>query len=103
MLRAIQSPHCDVQKDKLFASIRGSIGERNNVKNLLKAIDEEIESSYKALASTLVTKLSSINLASTKGIRKYIMWMRDIATQLKIIEVKMFKSFLVHYILNSIP
>ena len=31
------------------------------------------------------------------------MQMRDIATQLKTFEVKMFDSFIVHYILNTLP
>ncbi|KAK9111000.1 hypothetical protein Scep_018519 [Stephania cephalantha] len=31
------------------------------------------------------------------------MWMRDIAAQLKTLEVDMSESFLVHYILNTLP
>ncbi|EOY10029.1 Cysteine-rich RLK (RECEPTOR-like protein kinase) 8 [Theobroma cacao] len=53
-------------KAKIFASIRGSIRKRDNVKELLKAIHEQFESSNKALASTLMTKLSSMKLTSVK-------------------------------------
>ena len=38
-----------------------------------------------------------------KGVREHIIQMRDIATQLKNLEVGMSESFLVHYILNTLP
>ncbi|EOY16980.1 Uncharacterized protein TCM_036066 [Theobroma cacao] len=88
---------------KNFASTRGSIGERDNVKELLKAIDEQFESSDKALASILMTKLSSMKLTNVRGVCEHIMQMMDIATQLKSFKVEMFESFLVHFILNSLP
>ncbi|KAL3506905.1 hypothetical protein ACH5RR_032287 [Cinchona calisaya] len=70
---------------------------------LLKAINEQFESSDKALASTLIMKFSTMKLTSIKGVREHIMHMRDIAAQLKNLEVTMSDSFLVHYILNSLP
>ena len=90
-------------KNMISASVRGTIGEHNNVKDLLKAIDEQFESSDKALASTLMTKLSSMKLTGIRGVREHIMQMRDIAAQLKNLEVAMSDSFLVHFILNSLP
>ena len=39
----------------------------------------------------------------TKGVREHIMEMRDIATQLKSLEIEMSESFLIHFILNSFP
>ena len=38
-----------------------------------------------------------------KSVHEHIMEMRDIATQLKRLEVDMFETFLVHYILNTLP
>ena len=38
-----------------------------------------------------------------RGVREHIMQMRDIAAQLKTLEVEMSDSFLVHYILNTLP
>ena len=70
---------------------------------MLNAIDEQFESSDKALASSLITKLSNMKLTSNKGVRQYIMQMRDIAAQLKTLEVEMSESFLVHFILNTLP
>jgi len=70
---------------------------------LLKAIDDQFITLDKALARTLIMKFSSLLLTSVKGVREYIMQMRDISTQLKKLEVDMFESFLVRFILNTLP
>ena len=90
-------------KTKISAGIRGSVEQHNKVKPLLKAIDEQFKSSDKALASTLIMKFSSMRLTTVKGVREHIMQMRDIAAQMKTLEVDMSESFLVHYILNTLP
>ena len=87
---------------KISASIRGSVDQHNDVRALLKAIDEQFETSDKALANTLIMKFSSFWLTSVKGMHKHIMKMRDIATQLKNLEVDIYETFLVHYILNTL-
>ena len=46
---------------------------------------------------------SSLRLTSVKGVREHIMQMRDIVAQLKKIKVEISESFLVHYILNTLP
>ena len=89
-------------KTKISTSVCGSIGKHKNVKSLLKARDDQFETSDKALASILMVKLSSMRLTGMKGVREHIMQMRDIATRLKTLEVEMSDSFLMHYILNSL-
>ncbi|KAL6342868.1 hypothetical protein AAG906_016887 [Vitis piasezkii] len=84
-------------------SIRGSIFECAKVKEYLNAIEQQFETSDKALANTLMTKMCSMKFNGTKGVREHIMEMRDIATQLKSLEIEMSESFLVHFILNSLP
>ena len=44
-----------------------------------------------------------MRLTTVKGVRKHIIEMRDIAAQLKKLEVDMSETFLVHYILNTLP
>ncbi|CAL9098064.1 unnamed protein product [Musa textilis] len=90
-------------KTKITAGIRGSVDQHENVRDLLHAIDEQFVTSEKALASTLIMKFSSLRLTNVKGVREHIMQMRDIAAQLKKLEVDMSESFLVHYILNTLP
>ena len=77
-------------KTKIFIGIRGSVKARHEVRELLKAIDEQFETSDKALASTLIMKFSSLRLTGIKGVRDHIMQMRDISVQLKTLEIKMF-------------
>ena len=55
------------------------------------------------LANTLIMKFLSLRLTSVKGVCEHIMDMKDIAAQLKKLEVDMSDSFLVHYILNTLP
>src|ERR1044072_9509387 len=90
-------------KTKISAGIRGSVDQHTEVKDLLKAIDERFVSSEKALTSTLIIQFSSIKLIGIKGVRDHIMRMRDIAAQLKSLEVTTSDTFLVHYVLNTLP
>jgi len=83
-------------KTKISASIRGSIEQYEKVKDLIKAIDEQFATSDQALANTLIIKFSTMKLTRVRGVRDHIMHMRDIAAQLKDLEVTMSDSFLVH-------
>ncbi|RVW47185.1 Retrovirus-related Pol polyprotein from transposon TNT 1-94 [Vitis vinifera] len=49
-------------KTKISAGIRGSIEQHENVRELLKAIEEQFVTSDKALASTLIMKFTSLKL-----------------------------------------
>ncbi|XP_074264176.1 uncharacterized protein LOC141586756 [Silene latifolia] len=90
-------------KTRMCASIRGSVDQHTKVKDLIKVIDERFATSDKALASTLIMQFSSLRLTETKCVRDYIMRMRDIAAQLKTLEVTMSDDFLVHFILCTLP
>ena len=90
-------------KTKISAGIRGSVEQIDKVKQLLKAINEQLVTYDKALASTLIMQFSSTKLTGIRGVRDHIMRMRDIIAQLKSLEVTMSDTFLVHYILNTLP
>ena len=90
-------------KTNISASIRSSVDQHEKVKDLLKAIDDQFITSDKALASTLIMQFSSLKLQGIRGVRDHIMRMRDIVVQLKVLEVTMSDSFLVHYILCTLP
>jgi len=92
-----------VIKTHISQSIRGSIPECRTAKELLGAIDEQFVSSDKAQASTLMAKLCSMKLKGTESVRGHIMEMRNIAAQLKALDVDFSESFLVHFILTSLP
>ena len=90
-------------KTRISAGIRGSVEQHEKVRDLLKAIDDQFVTSEKALASTLIMKFSSLRLTSVKGVRGHIMKMQDLAAQLKKLEVDISESFLVHFILYTLP
>ncbi|KAK4408778.1 hypothetical protein Sango_0458800 [Sesamum angolense] len=73
------------------------------VKDFLKAIEDQYVRSDKALASTLMKRLSDVKYNGSRSVREHIMHMRDIAAQLKSLEVDISEPFLVHLILNSLP
>jgi len=89
-------------KTKILAEIRGSIDQHEKVWDLLKAIDDQFITSDMVLASTLIMIFYSFSLTSVKGVSVYIMHMRDISAQRKKLEVGMFVSFLVHFILRTL-
>ena len=84
-------------------NIKGSIPEQTAASEFLKAIEEQFISSDKAKANTLMAKLSSMKYTGSGSIREHIMVMRDIAFQLNAMDVTISDSFLVHFILNSLP
>ncbi|KAL4304232.1 hypothetical protein GQ457_10G014510 [Hibiscus cannabinus] len=90
-------------KSKVPADVRGSIEQYENVQDLLAAIEKQFHTSQKSLASTLIMKFTSLKLTTVKGVRDHINKMRDLAARLKALEVEMSDSFLVHYILNTLP
>lgn len=90
-------------KSRISPSIRGSILNLNNVKAYMKAIDDQFVSSDKAVASTLMKRLSNMTHHRSRGVREHIMEMRDIVAKLSSLKVEISESFLVHFILNSLP
>ena len=90
-------------KTHISAGIRGSVEKHDNVRDLLKEIDEQFTKFEKYLASTLIIKFSTLRLTGVEGVRDHIMCIMDIAAQLKNLEVTMSESFLVHYILCTLP
>ena len=66
-------------------------------------VDNQFVTFDKAMASTLTMQLTSLKLIGIRGVHEHIMGMRDIAWQLGMLEVKMLESFLVHYIMCTLP
>ena len=70
---------------------------------MLKTIDEQFIILDKALASTLIMEFSFIRVTSVSGVLEHIMQVRDIAAQLKKLGIDMSESFIIHFILKTIP
>ena len=87
-------------KTHLSVGIRDSIKKHNKVQDLLNAIDDQFAKSMKPLNNTLIIEFSTFKLTGVKGVHDIIM---DITTQLKNLEVTISESFLVQYILCTLP
>ena len=85
-------------KTKISAGIRSSVEQIYKVKSLLKTIDEKFINFDKALASTLIMQFSFTKLTGIREVRDHIMHIRDIAAQLKSLEVTMptFSLFIIY-------
>ncbi|KAK5846827.1 hypothetical protein PVK06_003126 [Gossypium arboreum] len=81
----------------------GSIEHYENVQELLTVIDKQFKTSQMSLANTLIMKFTSMKLTIVKGVRDHINKMRDLVARLRALKVEMSKSFLVHFILNTLP
>ena len=90
-------------KTHISDDIRGFIERHEKVRDLMKAIDEQFTKSEKSLSNTLIIQFSTLRLIGVRVVRDHIMRMMDIAAQLKSLEVSMSESFLVHYILCTLP
>ena len=90
-------------KTKITTGIRGSVEQYDKVQDFLKSIGEQFVTLDKALASTLIMKFSSIRIISVRGVSEHIMQIKDITAQLKKLGLDMSESFLVHFILNTLP
>uniref|UniRef100_A0A2N9GUX4 Retrovirus-related Pol polyprotein from transposon TNT 1-94 n=1 Tax=Fagus sylvatica TaxID=28930 RepID=A0A2N9GUX4_FAGSY len=66
------------------------------------ALYERWERSNRLSMMFIKTRISA-GSPSVRGVREHIMQIRDIVAQLKKLEVEMSESFLVHYILNTLP
>ena len=90
-------------KTNIFFSIRSSVDQHEKVKDRLKVIDDQFVTSNKSLVNTLIMQFSSLKLHMIRGARDHFMRMRNIVDQLKALEVTMLDSFLINYILCTIP
>lgn len=95
-----QSNHLSLILNEPYVSksIKGSIPKYNKVRDYMKAIEKQFISS-----DILMKKFSSITHDKSRSMWQHIIEIRDIATQLRFLEVEIFRSFLVYFIFNSLP
>ncbi|RDX81373.1 hypothetical protein CR513_37952, partial [Mucuna pruriens] len=90
-------------RTKISIGIQGSIDQHDKVRDLMHDINEQFTKSYKSLASTLIMQFLSMKLTRIRGVSDHIMHIRDIVAQLNGLEVTMSESFMVYYILCTLP
>ncbi|XP_057996546.1 uncharacterized protein LOC131175881 [Hevea brasiliensis] len=66
-------------------------------------MEERFRSADKSLAGTLMAQLTTMKYNGSKNMHEHIIGMSDIAARLKILGMAGVDSFLVQFILNSLP
>ncbi|XP_019157425.1 PREDICTED: uncharacterized protein LOC109153990, partial [Ipomoea nil] len=90
-------------KSRISTKVRFYFEDIKKAKPLLKAIDDNFIESKKVLAITLIMKFRNLRLSTVKGTREHIMQLRDIAAQLKKLEIIVPYDFLVRFALDTLP
>ncbi|PKI36970.1 hypothetical protein CRG98_042671 [Punica granatum] len=84
-----------LMKSRVNKSIQGAIGEVTKAKDFMKTMKEQFAKSYKALASTLMKRLTSKIFDSSR------VCVRTLRKHIRRSDIS--EAFLVHFILNSLP
>ncbi|KAK3023451.1 hypothetical protein RJ639_042663 [Escallonia herrerae] len=92
-----------ITKGSITNAIRGAIPDSNNDKMYLAHIEEQLQGSSKAYATTLITKMVMLKYSESSGVREQILQMNDTASQLKGLDMEISEGFLVHFIMTSLP
>ena len=90
-------------KSTIAKNIRGSVSDNESAKIFLDSVKQQFSRSDKAMAGMLTNKLTSMKYDGSSGVRKHIMEMSDIARKLKTLGMSISESFLVMFVLNSLP
>ncbi|KAG6478972.1 hypothetical protein ZIOFF_062421 [Zingiber officinale] len=90
-------------KGSISSDIRGGVPDSENAKDLLDSIEEQFQSSSKALATTLIIKMVTSKYNDLSGVRGHILRMNDMATHLKAMDMEIFEGFLIYFIMTYLP
>ncbi|XP_009352547.2 uncharacterized protein LOC103943896 [Pyrus x bretschneideri] len=83
--------------------VREGFPEATNAKEFMKSIEEKYKESGKTETGNLMNLLTTIRYDGEGSVREYILKVMDIAGKLRILEVPISETFLVHVIMNSLP
>ncbi|CAL9026013.1 unnamed protein product, partial [Prunus brigantina] len=73
------------------------------LKNYNKNVENRFKTADKSLAGTLMAELTTKKFDGTRGMREHVLEMTNVAAKLKTLGMSVDESFLVQFILNSLP
>ena len=92
-----------VMRMTIANNIKITIPQTESAKEYLKFVEKCFRSVDKSLASTLMAKLTTMKYDGSQGTQQHIIKMSNIAARLKALGMTVDDSFLVQFILNSLP
>ena len=84
-------------------NIKTSLHQTEFASEFLKSVEERFKRADKSLAGTLIAELTTMKYDGQKGIQQHILNMTEKAAKLKALGMGMDESFLVQFVLNSLP
>ncbi|XP_058185876.1 uncharacterized protein LOC131303101 [Rhododendron vialii] len=84
-------------------NIKTSLPQNTNALEYLKGVEDRFKSADKSLAGTIMAELTTMKCDGSRGVQEHILNMSDKAAKLATLGMKVNESFLVQFILNSLP
>lgn len=92
-----------IMKSKIAKNINKSIPDSTRAREFLASVEQQFKASDKPLIGMLMEIFTTKKYNGTSGVREHIMEMDDMAEQLKSMDMTISESFLVQFVLNSLP
>uniref|UniRef100_A0A6N2KXP8 Retrotransposon Copia-like N-terminal domain-containing protein n=1 Tax=Salix viminalis TaxID=40686 RepID=A0A6N2KXP8_SALVM len=87
----------------IASNIKTSLPKPENAKDYMKAIEERFKTADKSLAGKLMADLTTIKFDGTRSMHEHVIEMTNLAAKLRNLGMTVDESFLVQFILNSLP
>ncbi|XP_059309954.1 uncharacterized protein LOC132061100 [Lycium ferocissimum] len=84
-------------------NIKSTIPQTESAREYLKFVEEHFRSANKSLTGTLMAELTTMKFDGSCSMQNHIIEMTNIAARLRTLGMKVDDSFLVQFILNSLP
>ncbi|XP_016484865.1 uncharacterized protein LOC107805348 [Nicotiana tabacum] len=84
-------------------NIKSIIPQTESAREYLKFVEKRFRSADKSLVGTLMAELTTMKLDRSRSMQNHIIEMTNIAARLQSLGMKVDDSFLVQFILNSLP
>nr|XP_016450851.1 PREDICTED: uncharacterized protein LOC107775614 [Nicotiana tabacum] len=84
-------------------NIKSTIPQTESAREYLTFVEERFRSADKSLAGTLIAELTTMKFDGSRSMQNHIIEMTNIAARLQTLGMKVDDSFLVQFILNSLP
>ncbi|KOM38887.1 hypothetical protein LR48_Vigan03g226900 [Vigna angularis] len=87
----------------IASNIKSAIPKTENAKEFMKLVEERSQTADKSLAGTLMSTLTTMKFDGSRTMHEHVIGMTNIAARLKSLGMKVDETFLVQFILNSLP
>ena len=84
-------------------NIKSTLPQIENAKEYFKAVEDRFRSADKSLGGRLMAELTTMKFDGSRGMNEHVLEMNNLAARLKSLGMNVDESFLVQFILNSLP